>query len=67
MIASLTFNLDEEREEFETTMKAQRYASALDSIKEAFRQKVKYAEKQETTWEEARDLIFENIPDDLLG
>ncbi len=67
MIATLSFNLDEEREEFETTMNAQRYASALDSIKEAFRQKVKYTEKQETTWEEARDLIFENIPDDLLG
>ncbi len=48
MIATLSFNLDEEREEFETTMNAQRYASALDSIKEAFRQKVKYTEKRGT-------------------
>ena len=63
MKAILEFNFPEDREAYHDAVNGGPYRIALDDILEAFRSKVKYQEKQETTWEEARKLIIEKIRD----
>lgn len=59
--ATLEFTLPEEDAEFQMALKAGSYLSALEDLAEAFRQKKKYSEVQETTWEEAHTLFWDTM------
>lgn len=64
MKATLTFDLPDEREEFDRHLKGAEdvitYRAALDTLREAFRQKRKHAEP-ETTWEQAEELFWKTL------
>lgn len=61
MKAILEFDLPDDREEFEIALRAGRYASVIDDLREAFRQKCKYEPEQTTTWSAARELLIDTL------
>ncbi len=65
MKATLTFTLPDEQAEFELALKGGKYAAAIEDVRNAFREKFKYSEKQHTTWGDARDLLLETLNEAL--
>lgn len=61
MKATLTFTLPEEREEYENAYHGVRYRIALEDLAREFRNKVKYAGDQNTTWDAARELFWDTL------
>ena len=62
--ATLTFSLPEEQDEFRRAVDALKYYCAISDLREAFRQKDKYASDEgATTWHEARELLVSVLSD----
>jgi hypothetical protein len=59
----IEFDLPEENEELETVMNAGKYYSCLSSFSMLLREKYKYSENQNVTWEQVREL-FDSILED---
>ena len=59
MLATLTFNLPDEKQEFNSATQGEKYASALWDIKQLIRGVVKHGTEDdlETTLEKIRELI----------
>lgn len=62
-VATLKFELPLETEEFKHALKGFDYFLTLEEVKEAFRQKRKYGEISETTWDEAEQLFWQCVKD----
>ena len=63
MKATLTFNLPEEREEFNTAINGVNYMIALEDIRNKIRSWKKYEDKETVTIEELQDLWQEATAD----
>jgi len=59
--ATITFNLEEERDDFENAVNANKYLCVISDIKEFLRQKVKYSQEHPKDWYEVQDAIIEII------
>ena len=59
MKAILKFNLPDDAEEFKSATNGTKYSVCLYNLWNELRAKEKYSEKQETTWEEARQLLID--------
>lgn len=61
MKATLTFNLPDEQREFNCAINGIKYRQLLVELWNEFRAHYNYSEKQETTWEEARQLLMDTF------
>jgi len=59
MKAILEFNLPDDQYEYTQAINGSKYVTALTEIWDEFRNKEKYSETQETTWEEAHQIIID--------
>jgi hypothetical protein len=66
MKATLRFDLPDEKYQFESATNGQKYRYLLIELWNEFREKDKYAEKQETTWEEARELLMDTFTENNI-
>lgn len=57
--ATLSFVLPEERVEHSHAVHGHRFLSALQDIRQALRDKVKYSETGPVSWEEVQQLFFD--------
>jgi hypothetical protein len=64
--AILKFNLPQEQYEFNIAKCGGTYLAMLEEFDQALRSKYKYEEKQETTWEEVRDLWYAHLNDNNI-
>lgn len=68
--ATISFSLPEEKEEYETTMKAVSYACALEDFRNYLRSRLKYeelTEEQSKTLDEVRTKFFEILADNEIS
>ena len=63
MKAKLEFDLPEEGAEYMYAIYGRNYLAVLESFSNELRTKYKHSDKQETTWEEVREL-FQNCLND---
>jgi len=61
MKAILEFNLPEDNNQHHHAVRAIDYLLALHDVVVAFRNKRKYGEEQNTTWEEAEELLWDTL------
>lgn len=66
MKVKMKFNLPDEKYQFESATNGENYRNLLIELWSKFREKDKYAEKQETTWEEARELLMDTFTENNI-
>ncbi len=59
--ATLSYQLPEERAEYEMAVSGAAYRDALEAVAAELRTRDKYAEDQATTWAEVRQLFWDTI------
>lgn len=62
----MKFDLPDEKYQFESATNGEKYRQLLNELWDKFREKDKYAEKQETTWEEARELLMDTFTENNI-
>jgi len=67
MKSILEFNLPDDQYEYTQAINGSKYAAALTEIWNEFRIREKYSETQETTWEEARQIVIDIFDDNDIN
>jgi anaerobic ribonucleoside-triphosphate reductase len=69
MKATLTFNLPEERAEYEAAVNGQKYKDVIDEILQDIRKELKYNDKltdeQTRMWEDFRTIISDKLREEF--